>query len=99
LFPEPYIGTILFTAADVSVDRFLERLPVISEMAQQVVITTSDADHALSSANIVMGGKDRIGTKKAEAREEDTTIGTGILGRVVILFFSFVLTCWLKIVD
>ncbi len=82
------IGTILFTAADVSVDRFLERLPVISEMAQQVVITTSDADHALSSANIVMGGKDRIGTKKAEAREEEFILNNKI-ENVEIIDFSF----------
>jgi len=82
------IGTILFTAADVSVDRFLERLPAISEMAQQVVVTVSDADNALSSANIVMGGKDRIGTRKAEAREKEFILNNKI-DNVEIIDFSF----------
>lgn len=64
------LGTVLFAAADVSVDQFLNRLPAISELAQQVVVTVSDADDALHFAGVVMGGNDRIGTKRAEQREE-----------------------------
>ncbi len=82
------VGTILFTAADVSVDRFLERLPAISEMAQQVVVTVSDADKALYSANIVMGGNDRIGTREAEAREKDFILNNKI-DNFEIIDFSF----------
>ncbi len=82
------VGTILFTAADVSVDRFLERLPAISEMAQQVVVTVSDADKALHSAKIVMGGNDRIGTREAEAREEDFILNNKI-DNFEIIDFSF----------
>lgn len=64
------LGTILFTAADVSVDEFTEQLSAISEMAKQVVVTVSDADDALYSASIVMGGDDRIGTYEAMQKEE-----------------------------
>ncbi len=63
------LGTILFTAADVSVDSFLKRLPAISTLAQQVVVTVSDADNVLHFASILMTGTDRIGTREAEARE------------------------------
>ncbi len=65
------LGTILFAAADVTVDRFLERLPDISEMAQRVVVTVSDGDQALYSASILMGGKKRIGMKAAEQEEKE----------------------------
>lgn len=65
------LGTVLFTAADVSVDRFLERLPAISDMAQQVVVTASDADKVLLSSRKIMGGNDRIGTRETETKEEE----------------------------
>ncbi len=63
------LGTVLFTAADVSVDQFIEKLPAISEMASQVVVTVSDGDNALYSASLVMGGNSRIGMKSAEDEE------------------------------
>ncbi|MFT5699119.1 MAG: esterase/lipase superfamily enzyme [Desulforhopalus sp.] len=65
------LGTVLFAAADIAVDRFLDRLPAISEMVQQVVVTVSDGDSALHFAGIVMGGKARIGTEKAIQVEEE----------------------------
>jgi len=82
------IGTILFTAADVSVDQFMKRLPAISEMAQRVVVTVSDADNALYYANMIMGGNDRIGTRKAEARVEKFILNKKI-HNFEIIDFSF----------
>ncbi len=82
------LGTVLFAAADVSVDRFLERLPAISDMAQQVVVTLSDADQALLSSTMIMGGTDRIGTKKAEIREEEFVLNNKI-NNFEIIDFSF----------
>ncbi len=82
------IGTILFTAADVSVDQFLVRLPAISEMAQQIVVTVSDADNVLYYANMIMGGSDRIGTRKAETREENFILNNKI-HNLEIIDFSF----------
>ena len=79
---------MLFAAADVSVDRFLDRLPAISELAQQVVATVSDADDALHFAGVVMGGNDRIGTKLAEQREEDFALRHNI-DNFEIVDFSF----------
>ena len=72
------LGTVLFAAADVSVDRFLERLPDISEMAQRVVVTVSDGDQALYSASVVMGEGKRIGMKTAEREEEDFAVNKKI---------------------
>ena len=63
-------GTVIFAAADVAVDVFLKRLPYISELTQQVVITITDLDNALIAAKIFMGGEDRIGTSVAEPIEE-----------------------------
>ena len=63
------LGTVLFAASDVEVDRFLDRLPAIAHLTDQTVITVSDADDALRSARMLMGGDDRIGTMKAEMRE------------------------------
>ncbi|MEA3468182.1 MAG: alpha/beta hydrolase [Thermodesulfobacteriota bacterium] len=82
------LGTVLFAAADVSVDRFLERLPAISDMALQVVVTLSDADQALLSSSMIMGGDDRIGTKKAEIREEGFVLKNKI-NNFEIVDFSF----------
>ena len=65
------LGSVVFAAADVDVDIFLERLPAISELAEQVVITVSDNDNALKAAKRYMGGNYRAGTLKAEEIEED----------------------------
>ncbi len=82
------LGTVLFTAADVSVDRFLKRLPAIAEMAQQVVVTVSGADDALHFSALIMGGADRIGTTEAEIREE-TFARKNAIDNFEIVDFSF----------
>lgn len=65
------LGTVLFAAADVPLDVFLERLPAIAEMAQNVVVTVSDGDNVLRTASELMGGGERIGSEQAEIREEE----------------------------
>ncbi len=80
------LGTVLFTAADVSIDRFLETLPAISEMAQQVVVTVSDADNVLHYAELLMGGNDRIGTKNTEVLETEFTLNNKINNFEIIDF-------------
>jgi hypothetical protein len=69
-FHQFQIGTfkdkVAFTLADV----FFNRLPAISELVDQVVITVTDDDSALNAAERFMGGKVRIGEEKAEIIEE-----------------------------
>lgn len=55
------LGTVYFAAADVPADEFLEELPAIHDLAREVVVTQSDADGALASAERFMGGESRIG--------------------------------------
>ena len=64
------LGSVVFAAADVSVDIFLERIPAISELADQVVVTISDGDNALKAAKRFMGGTFRAGSSEAEKIEE-----------------------------
>lgn len=64
------LGTVVFAAADVPVEEFLDRLPGISAMAERVVVTVSDADDVLEAAEKVMGGGARIGTETAEVELE-----------------------------
>jgi esterase/lipase superfamily enzyme len=82
------LGTILFTASDVSIDTFLEKLPAISEMARQVVVTVSDNDQVLHYAEMFMGGSDRIGTRQAEKSEENFIFNKKI-NNFEIIDFSF----------
>jgi len=63
------LGTILFAAADVAIENFIDRLPAISEISEKVVVTISDKDPALFTASILMKGGNRIGFKGAEERE------------------------------
>jgi esterase/lipase superfamily enzyme len=64
------LGAVVFVAADVEVDIFLERLQPISKLAEQVVITVTDDDNALKTAQLFMGGSVRTGTADAEIIEE-----------------------------
>jgi len=64
------IASTVFAAIDVEVDKFLGRLPIISELADQVVITVTDDDYALKAAKRFMGGDVRTGTVDAEIMEE-----------------------------
>lgn len=68
------IGAVVLAAIDVDVDRFLHRLPSISDIASQVVVTVTDNDHALKAARQYMGGEVRAGTAEAEALEEEFII-------------------------
>ena len=63
------IGSVIFAAADVEIDVFLDRLGSASEFADQVVITVSDRDNALQAARKYMGGTVRAGTAEAEPVE------------------------------
>jgi esterase/lipase superfamily enzyme len=63
------LGSVVFAAIDVETDVFLERLPGISELADQVVVTVTDFDNALIAAKRFMGGKIRAGDKSAEEGE------------------------------
>ena len=63
------LGAVVFAAADVEVDKFLSRLPAISELADQVVITVTDDDNALKAAKKFMHGKTRAGTADAAEKE------------------------------
>lgn len=65
------MGAVIFAAADVSIDDFLHRLPGISDLSRQVVVTISDGDDVLKTASVVMGGAPRMGTDEAELIEEE----------------------------
>ncbi len=69
------IGAVIFAAADVELDVFLERLKAASDFADQVVITISDKDNALQAAHKYMGGSVRAGTAEAERQELDFIAG------------------------
>ena len=75
------LGSIVFAAADVSVDVFEQRLTAVSDFANQVVITVSDNDNALKAAKRYMGGDFRAGSKEAE-RTEETFIVSNKLSNV-----------------
>lgn len=60
------LGAMIFAAADVPEELFEERLPAISKVAEQVMITVSDQDDALNYAYHLMPGGPRIGSSAAE---------------------------------
>lgn len=64
------LGTVVFAAADVGVDVFLDRLTAVSDLAQLVVITITDFDNALIASRLLMGGSFRASTSDAEPIEE-----------------------------
>jgi len=72
------LGAVVFAAADVEVNIFLERLGPISKLAEQVVITVTDDDNALKAAQLYMGGNVRTGTVDAEAIEETFLLSNDI---------------------
>lgn len=61
------LGAVVFAAGDVPEELFEERLPAISQIAEQVLITISDRDEALQYAKRFMAGGPRIGSSQAEA--------------------------------
>jgi esterase/lipase superfamily enzyme len=60
------IGAVVFAAADVPEEVFEGRLPAISRVAEQVMITVSAQDEALDYAQRLMPGGARIGSSRAE---------------------------------
>lgn len=81
------IGSVVFAAADVEVDRFLDRLVAMSELAEQVIVTVAEKDNALDAARKYMGGSVRVGTVAAE-EEKRIYIRDNNLSNVVILNVS-----------
>ncbi|MEQ9097364.1 MAG: alpha/beta hydrolase [Phycisphaerales bacterium] len=65
------LGTVYFAAADVPADQFLEALPAIHDLSREVVVTQSDHDGALASAERFMGGEARIGLLHAATVAEE----------------------------
>lgn len=63
------LGAVVFAAADVPVEVFVQRLPAASELADQVVVTVSDHDPALIAAGWFMPGGARAGILAAEQEE------------------------------
>ncbi|MFP2768191.1 alpha/beta hydrolase [Oceanisphaera sp. KMM 10153] len=82
------IASVIFAATDVGINQFLDRLPAISELADQVVITVTDDDNALKAAKQFMGGEVRAGSTGAEAIE-DRFIIEHQLSNVEIIDVSF----------
>jgi hypothetical protein len=72
------LGAVVFVAADIPVESFLDRLPAIGDLAKQVVVTISDADDVLKAASSIMGGGQRVGSKEAEIIEEEFAIIEGL---------------------
>lgn len=104
------IGAVVFAAIDVEIDKFLDRLPNISELASQVVITVTDNDSALRAAKRFMGGEVRAGTREAESVEEafivknrlsnveiiDVSFGRGVRGFDIIGHHSWYRHPWMS---
>lgn len=67
------LGAVVFAAGDVPEELFEERLPAISQIAEQVLITISDRDEALQYAKRFMAGGPRIGSSQAEAALQQFT--------------------------
>ena len=72
------LGAVVFAAVDVEVDKFLARLPAISDFADQVVITVTDDDSALKAARQYMHGAVRAGTSEAEKIEEHFIVSNNL---------------------
>lgn len=73
-------------AADVPLDVYLERLPTIGEMVQNIVVTVSDNDDVLRVASRFMGGSERIGSEEAGIREEEFVLANNINHSDIIFF-------------
>lgn len=64
------IGTVVFAAADVPMNEFLDRLDEVHAMSDRVVVSVSDDDEALVMANLVMGGGTRLGQQDDDLSDE-----------------------------
>ncbi len=78
------LGGVVFAAADVPLEAFKQRLPAISALSDQVVVTVSGHDPALLAAEKYMGGGLRVGEETAEEDEMAFAEATGITNFEVI---------------
>jgi esterase/lipase superfamily enzyme len=65
------LGTVYFAAADVPGDEFITALPLIDELVQRIVVTSSSNDGALRMARRFMGGDQRIGQLRDGPLEDE----------------------------
>ncbi len=65
------LGLVVFAAPDVPVHDFVERLPAIDRIAERAIITASDDDTALTTATVLMGRGQRMGTSSEDLPEEE----------------------------
>lgn len=82
------IGSVIYAAADVPVDVFLERLPASSLIAEKVILTVTDDDNALRAAKRFMHGRARAGSTDAKIAEENF-IAQSKLTNIEIIDVSF----------
>ena len=78
------LGAVIFAAADVPIETFHQRLPAISDLSQQVVVTVSDHDPALLAAENYMGGGTRIGVESAGLWELELIESQGVANFEVV---------------
>jgi esterase/lipase superfamily enzyme len=78
------LGSVIFAAADVPIETFHQRLPAISDLSQQVVLTVSDHDPALLAAEKYMGGGTRIGVESAGLWELQLIASQGVTNFEVV---------------
>jgi esterase/lipase superfamily enzyme len=78
------LGSVILAAADIPLETFHKRLPAISDLSEQVVVTVSDHDPALHAAEKYMGGGMRIGEEIAEEEEVALARSLGIANFEVI---------------
>ncbi len=55
------LGTVVFAAADEPIDRFLNEVPDIHDIADHIVVTMSQRDHALVLSEFLKGEGQRLG--------------------------------------
>jgi esterase/lipase superfamily enzyme len=68
------IGTVYFAAADVPTSEFLDALPSINALSEDVVVTLSSKDEALNMGQRFMGGGARIGQRDQELGDDDVAV-------------------------
>lgn len=58
------LRTVVFAAADEPIDRFINEVPLIHEMAERIVVTISKRDHAVALSEMLMGEGQRLGRER-----------------------------------
>lgn len=65
------IGTVYYAAADVPTSEFVDALPALTGVADNVTVTLSSQDGALNMAQKFMGGGARIGQREQDLSEQE----------------------------